>query len=1271
MKQPRPNTNRRGGSQGFLITVLGLLLAAVLGQPAGAQYSYILSNAWTVANGATGTHLATGDVNRGVAYSAVSNQVFVVNKGITGSGTTPAIDVFDGTAGTYLASANMTGVSGGTFLLNLVGVGDDGIIYAAELNTSVSSSSAFKIYSWTNYSTAPIVAFSGDATAGLTLPGKRFGDTMDTRGAGTNTMMVFGINNSSTVETTNVVLFSTTDGVNFTNTIIAIAGLPALTTGGGNNFGISFFTNNTLLFKPNGGSAYIVQYPANFASLGSFVQGTVIGTVALSGGTVVSSVNPTAGLTACYGSIPNAGSSSTTVPLALYGAPPAGGFATALAATNTAHPNANGNYAGAVALGGSGRTNFIYTMDCNNGLHATAIIAVPPQPPGIATQPVGGSFYPPATLSVSATGSSLSYQWQATNAAAVGAFTNIAGATTNTYVIATASTNFYRVVITNSYGSATSTPVLVTILAPVVNAAVTNLWHVAAGTLGYTYLTGTSDGTRGIAYDTNSQRVVVSSTSGLYVLNANNGTNIETLSQTGVTFGGLLGGADQVGIADDGAVYVGNVINGGGNFNLYRWSAPSNIVTATVAFAADPGNGGASSERWGDTMAVRGAGAATQILLASRASGTGGTNVALLLPDDGQGLTYQSYLIAVSGVPADFAGYGIAFGVGNTFWAKSTSGGGDLYEIAFNTNTLTGAVVFDYKSPSQISGSLICAGVDPVNNIFASISDADSPHDLQLFQLTGTSDAPVLFQQSFFGSANYNGNGNAVVTVKYPRMYALDVDNGIVAVTYGVPATTAPTITTPPANVTVYTNIGSVTLSVGASGSLPLHYQWRFNSNAIAGATSSIYTISNTTAASSGYYDVVVHNIAGAVTSSPPAFVSFIVPVTNPEVVPVWSIGPGTNGSYLTTSGYETRGLAFDGTASNLLVADHFNIHIYNGTNGVYQSDVNTAGLPTSGINGWTIDQIGVADDGTLYSCNLSPDGTGFSIISYSPGSYSANYAYGGASGGNDLNTLDPAPDRWGDTMAVRGSGTDTEILFGSYNGTNVALFTTPDGVNFMPATIPVSGVPAGFAGAGIAFGPGNTFYAKGGHNYNLRQVAINTNAWTGSVLESYLAPAQVPNDLGGIGVDVTNNILGGVCFNDTPNDVQLYLLSGNTNAPYLFDQDFFPANNPNIQDSAEVVLHNGLGFALDVNNGVVAFTYSMPSAPPVTLTSVSWLPNSVTINWNNTFIGHDYQVVYKNSLLDAAWLPLGSPVTTTNATASYTDTTAGGATRFYRIISQ
>jgi hypothetical protein len=264
----------------------------------------------------------------------------------------------------------------------MVRVADDGAVYSGNLSTSVNST-PFTIYRWTNYSIAPTVAFSGNSAAGLSLPGLRMGDTLAIRGSGTGTEILAPLNNG-VIPSTNVVLFSTTDGINFTNTVVGISGLPALASGGGPSFGVSFYTNNTFLFKPSGSYIYVVQFPANFAtSAGTLVAGAVISTNALGGGTVAVDCNVTAGLTAALGTIPDA--APTTTPVSLYAAPPAAGFATLLAATNTPHLNANGNYVGTVALGGVGKTNFIYSVDCNNGVYAWKIVTGSGNETGVAT----------------------------------------------------------------------------------------------------------------------------------------------------------------------------------------------------------------------------------------------------------------------------------------------------------------------------------------------------------------------------------------------------------------------------------------------------------------------------------------------------------------------------------------------------------------------------------------------------------------------------------------------------------------------------------------------------------------------------------------------------------------------------------------------------------------------------------------------------------------------------------------------------------------------
>ena len=81
-------------------------------------------------------------------------------------------------------------------------------------------------------------------------------------------------------------------------------------------------------------------------------------------------------------------------------------------------------------------------------------------------------------------------------------------------------------------------------------------------------------------------------------------------------------------------------------------------------------------------------------------------------------------------------------------------------------------------------------------------------------------------------------------------------------------SSTAPSITTQPANLTV-TAPAAANFSVVAAGTGPLSYQWRRNGSAISGATSASYSLNPTNVTDSGAtFDVVVSNSSGNVTSA-------------------------------------------------------------------------------------------------------------------------------------------------------------------------------------------------------------------------------------------------------------------------------------------------------------------------------------------------------------------------------------------------------------------
>jgi len=317
-----------------------------------------------------------------------------------------------------------------------------------------------------------------------------------------------------------------------------------------------------------------------------------------------------------------------------------------------------------------------------------------------------------------------------------------------------------------------------------------------------------------------------------------------------------------------------------------------------------------------------------------------------------------------------------------------------------------------------------------------------------------------------------------------------------------------------------------------------------------------------------------------------------------------------------------------------------------------------------------------------VYACNLydtaSTAGT-FAVFSWPSVSSNANPAY--AYGPGDPSGAE-GQDRWGDTMAVRGAGTNTQILLGTYFGflsgpsTNAALLTTMDGSAFTSLLLTVTNVavPAGFSSLGIAFGAGNTFWTKSS-GYDLRQIAFDPVSGNCTVIQDIPAAANGTaafSSMSAICLDVANNLLAGITFNDVPNDLSLFVLGNTTNAPpYLFDQTFFPSDNGNIQDNGATTVKYPRIYSLDVNNGIVALTYSVPLAP-FSITSVSdTAPTGVVLMWQSVS-NHTYQVQFNSSLSgNPPWSNVGPPIVAAGTTTSYTDssTNAFRTTGYYRVV--
>lgn len=105
--------------------------------------------------------------------------------------------------------------------------------------------------------------------------------------------------------------------------------------------------------------------------------------------------------------------------------------------------------------------------------------------------------------------------------------------------------------------------------------------------------------------------------------------------------------------------------------------------------------------------------------------------------------------------------------------------------------------------------------------------------------------------------------GNYVVTIANG---AGSVESAVATLTVNV--IVPPSITSAPSDVTV-TSGANVTLSVTASGSAPLGYQWFKDNVAISGATAATLTLLQITSAGAGDYHVVVTNAGGSASTFP------------------------------------------------------------------------------------------------------------------------------------------------------------------------------------------------------------------------------------------------------------------------------------------------------------------------------------------------------------------------------------------------------------------
>lgn len=784
-----------------------------------------------------------------------------------------------------------------------------------------------------------------------------------------------------------------------------------------------------------------------------------------------------------------------------------------------------------------------------------------------------------------------------------------------------------------------------------------NIWVVAAPA--FPDLPSSGNNVRGAAISPVTTNVVFASTAG----NTNGGSgHSATLSfasgsnylgqanGTGVSGGSV--GLGPIRVAADGAVYTCNVAAApASNFRLYRWASDTDFTTApTVVFQT--GVGLSFQWRAGDYMDLRGGGIDTEIVVVGNGSGANiTTNFLIFRPTDASCTVFTNCSITIPAGLLNVCGGGVSFeGTNNALWVRQ-SGNQATRRVAFNPANLTATITASMNLDQSANGGIkyyTANGVQLLASVTTSTSagGASPNHCARVYQITGPSNN-VSVLTAVLPTTFAGGNATGLVDAQNDYFIFGEANNGLAFYKLGF-------ITNSPPSVSITSSGGALiegfnyTFSANASGSTPLTYQWYYNaSNKITGAITNTYSLTPVQLTNGGTYSLVVTNLYGSTTSS----VSTISVLPNGSsllTTQLWSKAPGSF-DFLANDNNQ-RGIAYDPVNSRVVLVSRTptnGVHILDAQTGADQGDLDITAILPGGIANppagtFALNMVGVADDGAVYVCNLITSGASDFFMIYrwqsATNTEPMSIAYGPAN---------PGLGRLGDTMAVRGSGTSTEILCSFRTGTNVALFTTVDGTSFNYTALTVTNLPAdaqanGFAGLGIAFGPGNTYWAKSA-GFNLRQLDFDATSGNSGVINTY---STLPGTEAPLGVDNASGLLAVTSTSENPANLALYNLH---NGLALADREFFPANNSNGNGTGAAAFDvaGGRLFALNSNSGLIALVYA----------------GGVNVTGNA-----DQQIVtwpVTAATLQSASNVMGPYTDLTGATSPYTNTT--GDLKFFR----
>lgn len=383
---------------------------------------------------------------------------------------------------------------------------------------------------------------------------------------------------------------------------------------------------------------------------------------------------------------------------------------------------------------------------------------------GPASQTVirGGS----ATMRVNVRGTpTLQYQWLFNGA-------ELTGRTSSTLTVTNvqaADAGRYSVRVSNSLGSAVSPEGILTVEDVPYTDVMTPMWRIAIGARAYL---ANDNNTRSIAYSPLSGNLLLASRTGsnaIHVLNGDTGAYRHTLP---APLGGFAGGTfalNMIAVAPDGSVYAANLTEDGAtnNLKIYKWIDDTPEGGGAVVWEGNPSGDPNVHARWGDTMVVQGASGDHELIFSSR----DGALLSSIRPDFGPGA--PPVVMDVAGAVSGNLRIGLAIAGTDALWGKQI--GLPLIHVALDPNRFSASVDRAYSTV----GNMSAIGFDPVNNLIAGVF-VETPDNLRLFDASNPSGLFAL-DTELFPSDNANANASGAVAFGPNRVYALDSNNGIIA----------------------------------------------------------------------------------------------------------------------------------------------------------------------------------------------------------------------------------------------------------------------------------------------------------------------------------------------------------------------------------------------------------------------------------------------------------------------------------------------------------